>query len=271
VVEPRFVNLAEKDFHPASNSPAIQFVRPQMSIHEDRDGRLRLESATFVTAGPYEPPKSARMTPPTATNAPPALRPVALPGASPLPDGDSPLALLAAALRTIPARRTPAGEPGIELNGIPFALGAPPQAIVLDKSHPRVLIPVNVRVKELHFLLAILNPGTGVQSGCTISRQDGVVIPLRWETGRNIAPSIGPWSGILTNELSPPAPGLAKEVPKHLTKVAWEGNSGQAPVRLFSSSWRNLNEWLPVKDIEWVLTDDSATVIILGVTGLVVD
>ncbi|MGA2618453.1 MAG: hypothetical protein ABSF26_12650 [Thermoguttaceae bacterium] len=33
------------------------------------------------------------------------------------------------------------------------------------------------------------------------------------------------------------------------------------------ATWNNDNEWYPVKDIEWILDDDSATVLIFGVTA----
>jgi len=33
------------------------------------------------------------------------------------------------------------------------------------------------------------------------------------------------------------------------------------------TTWNNDNEWYPVKDIEWILDDDSAAVLIFGVTA----
>jgi parallel beta-helix repeat protein len=267
VIEPLFVNAAERDFRPAKGSPAIQYVRPLMGIQYDRDGRQRLYRDTFITAGPYEAPDELIKPAPAATNVPPKVRAVALPGSVALA-GEGPLGVLAEALKALPAQPMPDGRPGIELKGIPFAPGAPPGAVVLDRKHPRALIPVNARVRDLYILHALPGTGAGVQSRCMILRQDGIVIQLRWEAGKNIAPSVGAWSGTVTNELSPPTYGyMLKEDQKQATDVAWEGQAGGTPVRLFLSHWRNLNEWLPVKEMEWLLADDSATVVILGITG----
>ena len=195
-----------------------------------------------------------------------------MPGATVLAANDSRLAPLDAALKTIQTQLMPEGQPGVELKGIPFALSSPPKAIVLDKQHPRVRIPVNARVKDLYVLHALLGSGTGVQSRCVIVRQDGVAIHLRWEAGKNIFSSVGEWSGTLTQELTPPTPGwMQKETVQQVTDVAWEGRVDETPVRLFSSAWPNKNEWLPVKAIEWVLVDESATVVLLGLTGRMLD
>lgn len=32
-------------------------------------------------------------------------------------------------------------------------------------------------------------------------------------------------------------------------------------------NWKNENEWLPVREMEWILEDEGATVLLLGVTA----
>jgi hypothetical protein len=49
------------------------------------------------------------------------------------------------------------------------------------------------------------------------------------------------------------------------TEVGRQSRDGQA--RIFLAAWDNDNEWYPVKDIEWILDDDSATLLIFGVTA----
>jgi parallel beta-helix repeat protein len=266
IAEPRFVNLAARDFRPAADSPAIGLVRPQMSVSQDRMFR-----DAFLTAGPHEvaAPPRAKPRPSPATNA--VLRAVELPNAAALP-GDRPLASLAALCATIPPKPLPSGKAGIELKGIPYAWGAAPQVLVLDRRNPRVIVPVNARVKELHFLHALVNPGTGVQSRVMIMRQDGHALHLTWEADRNIATSLGAWSGSLTNSLSAPIGGWVRpEDRSQPTDVAWEGPAGGTPGRVFASTWKNENEWLPVREVEWTLVDESATVVILGITGRMLD
>jgi len=93
-----------------------------------------------------------------------------------------------------------------------------------------------------------------VQSHCRITRQDGTVVELKWEAGKNIGPSLGKWDGKLTGDDK-----NAK------TEVGWQSKDGQA--RILLTTWNNDNEWCPVKDIEWTLDDDSAAVLIFGVTA----
>ena len=49
------------------------------------------------------------------------------------------------------------------------------------------------------------------------------------------------------------------------TEVGWQSKDGQA--RIFLTIWKNDNEWYPVKDIEWILDDDAAALLIFGVTA----
>ncbi len=55
VAEPRFVDLAKHDFHPAADSPALKMVRAQMAVFKDADGKRRKgEAKEGLAAGPYE-------------------------------------------------------------------------------------------------------------------------------------------------------------------------------------------------------------------------
>jgi len=58
IVEPKFVNLEKRDFHPVNGSPAIGLERPDLNIIYDFDGKLRYKkpkgNVKYYTAGPYE-------------------------------------------------------------------------------------------------------------------------------------------------------------------------------------------------------------------------
>jgi hypothetical protein len=105
----------------------------------------------------------------------------------------------------------------------------------------------------MYFALGWVDLGKGVQSHCRITRQDGTVVELKWEAGKNIGPSLGKWEGRLIGDDKG-----AK------TEIGWQSKDGQA--RIFLTTWSNDNEWYPVKDIEWILDDDAATMLIFGVT-----
>ena len=140
-----------------------------------------------------------------------------------------------------------------QLGEVPYALPQPIQAVILDANRPEVLLDIKRRVKALHVLIAVLHPGRGIQFRAVIARGDGAALPLRWETGKNIGPSMGPWDGTLAND----------------THVAWE--AGDRSARLFSTTWENGNEWLPVQQIKFTLEDEAATILILGVSALSID
>jgi len=268
MAEPLFVDAALGDFHPAKGSPAIQMVHPRSAIFFDKDGKQRpLFEDAFLTAGPYEAPKEFRTPVARKEAASTSIRTVALPA-----DAAELTGPLAAALATLPRADLPDAKRGATLQGIPFAFSEPAQAIVLDRNHPRARLPVGWRARELYLLHAVLSPGRGVQSRCLILRDDGATLPLRWEAGKNLAPSLGPWSGELTEKLSPPIEGWTSDDSRQdQTQIAWEGTVGDTPARFFLTTWKNQNEWLPVRELSWVLEEESATVVILGISLLALD
>jgi hypothetical protein len=249
VAEPLFKDAAGYDFHPADKSPAILFARPPMGVAIDFDGKRRDENS-LLTAGPYE--ADAKLLPGPRPTAIPQFRTIPLESSRPLPKE---LAGLSDAIaRELPAGKLPDGQTGFLLKGVPVRNGTLPTAATLDKNMRSVRIGVWRNAKTMHFALGVLNPGKGVQSRCRIARQDGTVVELKWEAGKNIGPSLGPWDGTLA--------GDEKNV---RTEVGWQSKDGRA--RIFVTTWNNDNEWYPVKEIEWILDDDSATVLIFGVTA----
>jgi hypothetical protein len=249
IVEPLFKDAASYDFHPADRSPAILFARPQMSVAQDCDGKRRGDNA-LLTAGPYEAdPKFL-----------PARRPVMVPRfvttefdyAKPL---SKELALLSEAMaKELPLGKLPDGKTGFLLKDVPVMNASPVAAAVLNKNLHSLHIPISRNVQTLYFAMGLMSPGKGVQSHCRITRQDGTVVELKWDGGRNIGPCLGKWDGKLL--------GDDKDVK---TEVGWQSKDGRA--RVFLAAWHNDNEWYPVKDIEWTLDDDSAGVLIFGVTA----
>ena len=266
VVKPLFVDAAKFDFHPAKDSPAIQFVRPSVAIQFDADNKERpVWVQSFTTAGPFEPPKEWLKLPAPPKDAGPQMVPLQN---APLPADDKTLAPLAEALQGLKLESLGDKQTGLKLQGVPFLLDSPLKAIVLNKQHPRVLIPVNKIAKSVVLLQAIISPGKGEQSRCVILRQDGMVIPLRWVAGENIGPSVGDFNGKLVEEQGESVGGYQLKLSRKpsQTQVAWEGKAGQTPVRLFATTWQNENEWLPVREMEWTLKDESATIVIFAVT-----
>jgi hypothetical protein len=165
------------------------------------------------------------------------------------------LAVLSDAMtKELPAGKLPNGKTGFLLNDVPVMNGNPPTAATLNKNMRSVRMGISRNAKTMYFALGLVNPGKGVQSHCRITRQDGTVVELKWEAGKNIGPSLGKWDGKLTGDDK-----NAK------TEVGWQSKDGQA--RIFLTTWNNDNEWYPVKDIEWILDDDSAAVLIFGVTA----
>jgi len=249
IAQPLFADLAEYDFHPADKSPAILFVRPQMAVATDFDGKRRSD-IPLLTAGPYEAdPKflpGSRPAPITQ------LKNIEFDYAKPLPKE---LAVLSDAMSTeLPVGKLPDGKTGFLLKDVPVMNGNPPTAAILDKNMHLLRMGISRSAKTIYFALGLVNPGKGVQAHCRITRQDGTVVELKWKAGENIGPSLGRWDGKLIGD---------EEDTK--TDVGWQSKDGQA--RIFLTTWNNDNEWYPVKDIEWILDDDSAALLIFGVTA----
>jgi parallel beta-helix repeat protein len=249
LAEPLFKDAAGYDFHPADKSPAILFTRPTMSVALDFDGKPRGDRA-LLTAGPYEAdPKLLPRSRPAGVTQPTTI---CFEYARPLPKE---LRILSDALaKELPVAKLPDGRTGFTLKGVPVMNGNPPIATMLSKNLHALRIPIARNAKTLYFALGLVNPGKGVQLRCRITRQDGTVVELRWEAGKNIGPSLGKWDG-----------NLREDDKDAKTEVGWQSQDSQA--RIFLTTWNNDNEWYPVKDVEWILEDDSAAVLILGVTA----
>jgi hypothetical protein len=212
------------------------------------------DSAEYYTAGPFEAPKE--LIPPSPKPPAKILAPVCL--ALPedklkdLPNtGD--LAQLAAALKELPVHKNSSGKTVTSLVGLPFEINVG-QAIILDPKHAQIRLPIKKGLTKLYLLYAVVNPApTGLVDMCKILREDGAGVGLTWETGKNIASSIGEWTG----QLSP-------ETGDRKTEIVWEAKSKKA--RLFLTTWNNENFWYPIRDLEWTVMDGQATIVILGLT-----
>jgi hypothetical protein len=156
--------------------------------------------------------------------------------------------------RELPFGKLADGKTGFTLKDVPVMNENPPIATVLNKNMHSLQISIVRNAKTMYFALGLVNPGKGVQAHCRITRQDGTAVELKWEAGKNISPSLGKWDG-----------KLAGDEKDAKTEVGWQSKDGQA--RIFLTTWNNDNEWYPVKDMEWILDDDSATVLIFGVTA----
>lgn len=260
VAQPLFMDLAKRDFRPAEGSPALWMVKPCQSMRLDFAGAERPRKRTFLTAGPYEGnPKLleavlAGKTPTVVGRYHLVLLPDSLFESASLSDGS--LSALAHATGAIKRELVAGGVLGFEMGGIPFAQKPALHAVRLSKDRATAILPVGKSVKTMHLLLAAVNPGSGPLATCVIRREDGVHVPLAWEGGKNMGPSIGPWEGKI--EDLPGRPGK--------TQVVWRGISEKTPVRLFHTAWRNENEWYPIKQLEWRLDNPAATFLILAVT-----
>ncbi len=248
IAEPLFVNAAQHDFRPADKSPAILFAAPRMGMQFDASSRHRTRGS-LATAGPFE--ADPKFLPAVRPSTPAPLRPIASPHYKPLPQQFA--ALSAAIAKGLPVSKLANAKTGFVLKDVPFMNAKQPVAAVLDK-HTRSLTFGYARaVKALHLALGVITPGKGTPLKCKITRQDGTTVELKWESGKNIGPSTGKWDGKLT----------AGDKDFH-TEAAWQSEDGQA--RLFLTTWNNDNEWYPVKEVEFILADESATVLIFGTT-----
>jgi len=248
IAMPKFMDLEKRDFRPDKGSVAIQLVRPQMSIAEDFDGKMRsVHESVFFTAGAFEAPKEFLTLPEKKKEFASQLKTVDL--AKNLAELTTPeLKEFAKVLEAVPV------ENGLaKLADVPYALAKPAKAVILDAKNPEVVLDVSRRVKGMHLLVAVLNPGQGVQFRAVIARGDGFAIPLQWQSGKNIGPSVGAFQGELAEG----------------TRIVWEPADKAA--RLFASTWKNENEWLPVQRIKFTLQDKAATVLILGISADSID
>jgi hypothetical protein len=220
-----------------------------MSVATDGDGKRRGDGP-LLTAGPYEAdPKFLPASRPVAGS---PVGTIGFDFVKPLPKELG--ALSNAMARELPIGKLPDGKTGFLLKDVPVMNENPPVAATLDKEMRSMRMSVVRSAKSMHFALGLVNAGKGGQARCRISRQDGTVVELRWEAGRNIGPSLGKWDGKLG--------GDGKDA---RTQVGWQSKDGQA--RIFLTTWNNDNEWYPVKEIEWILDDDSASLLIFGVTS----
>lgn len=249
IAEPLFMNAAAYDFRPAEKSPAILFAKSRMGLLCDADGRHRIRGK-LTTAGPFEADK--KFLPATKPPVPAQSEVLALDHTTPLP---AVLAALTAALSSeLTASKLPDGKTGLTLKGIPFQYSTPPAAALLSGNAKSYKLDIGRGIKSLHVLFGIIDPGPGRPLRCQITRQDGQVVNLQWETGKNIGPSLGTW------DASGHTPG-AKDF---RTEVVWQSKDAKA--RLFLATWENDNEWYPVQKAEWTLQDSAATALIFGVT-----
>ena len=195
VAEPLFKDAARCDFHPANKSPAILFARPQMCVATDFDGKQRNDSP-LLTAGPYEAdPKFLPGSRPAAVSQPSAI---SFDYVKPLPKE---LAALSDAMtKELPLCKLPNGKTGFLLKDVPVMNENPPTAATLNKNMRSLRMGISRNAKTMCFALGLANPGKGVQLHCRITRQDGTVVELKWEAGKNIGPSLGPWDGKLSGD-----------------------------------------------------------------------
>ena len=261
IAEPKFADLAKRDFHPVEGSPALWFAKPSQCMRFDLDGNERPRRTTYLTAGAYEGPKElldAYM----AGKKPVAVgkyKIVALPAKlrKAIPLAKKELDPLRRGLRDQARKPIAGGIMGLEYRGVPYALKEDAEILTLTKGRATAVVPVGKQVQMLHLLIAAVDPSTRPVATCTIVREDGHKIVLSWQGGRNIGPSIGKWDGKLS-----PLPGQPGK-----TDVAWAGDWRGTPARVFHTVWDNENEWYPVKQLEWRLENQGATLFVLAVTA----
>lgn len=249
IAEPLFRNAGSCDFHPADKSPAILFVRPIVSVAADCEGKRRTDSV-LLTAGPFE--ADPKFLPNRRLAAVPQFATMEVDYARPLSKALAPLS--EAMTGELPLRELPDGKRGFMLKDVPIRNASPVVAALLDANLRTMRVPIMRNVQTLYFAIGLSSPRSAGQLRCRIHRQDGTVVELKWNSGRNIGPCLGDWDGKISGDDQ-----NAK------TEVGWISKDNRA--RVFLTTWRNDNEWYPVKDIEWILDDDSASALIFGVTG----
>ena len=236
IAEPLFKDPAKYDFHPADKSPAILFARPRMGMAIDLDGKRR-NSELPHTAGPYD--ADSRFLPATR---PATETQFVTPWFDYVDKLPTEFASISDALaKELPVGKLANGETGFVLKDIPFRNAAPPQAAVLTKNRHSIRVTIGAAVRKVYFAQMVVSPGKGQQSHCRITRLDGTVVELKWD------------------------PKTACDDKNTKTEVGFESKEGKAKIIL--TTWDNDNEWYPVKEVEWILDDDSATVLIFGVTA----
>lgn len=248
IAEPLFMDAAKYDFRPADKSPAIMFAPPRMGMVFDATGKHRAR-ANLDTAGPYD--ADPKFLPAARPATPRQPRPIWMEHTKVLPKE---LAALADAIaKGLPVGKLANAKIGFTLKDVPFSNSKETIAAVMNKDARSYKMNISRSIKTMHLAIGLVNPGTGQQFKCLITRQDGTVVELKWEAGKNIGPSTGKWDGKLDDSNK-----------DFLTEVAWQSDDGQA--RMFMVTWNNDNEWYPVKEIDWVLENESATVLIFGTT-----
>ncbi len=241
VAEPLFANLEKYDFHPVAKSPAIAFVRSRLGCRMDMEDKDQHHDP-MLTAGPYMADK--KLQPPDTRPPRPVEVGTVLLNAPPLGD---PFKLLAKALEELLAKtaKMPNGDEVVMLQGVPLAIAAPPAALVLDKHHPASTIAIARNAKTLHLAYVMIGGDKkGPRAHCKIVREDGMTLELKWE------------------DLNWTKPEDAK-APK--TVSGWKSKDGQTEILL--TTWANDNEWYPIREMQWTLDDESAKIVILGVTA----
>jgi parallel beta-helix repeat protein len=236
--EPLFKDLAHYDFHPVAKSPVIAMVRSRLGCRLDMEDKDQHRDG-MLTAGPYMADKKLQ---PPAVRAPAAVDVSAIG----LDQRELPKSLKAfeSALSELPKGKLPDGKAAVLVKDIPFDLASPLKATTLDKRHRTVTVPVVRNVKTLCLAYAMPNaPKKGAVAHLKIVREDGMTLELKWQDGV--------WAK--------DADGKSAK-----TASAWKSKDGNAEILL--TTWANDNEWYPVRQIEWTLDDESATVLIFGVT-----
>ena len=248
LAEPFFKDASGYDFHPADRSSAILFARPQMSVALACDGKRRSDNA-LVTAGPYEAdPKFLPASRPATDRQP---RPISFDLVKLLPKELG--ALSDAMAKELPAVKMPDSTPGFLLKGIPF-MRKPARR---SRAQQEYALPADGNRAEREddvFRAGMGGPRQGRAVALPHHPPRRHSCEAEWEAGKNIGPSLGEWDSRLSGD------GKGAK-----TEIGWQSKDGQA--RIFLTTWNNDNEWYPVKDLEWVLDDDAATMLIFGITA----
>jgi parallel beta-helix repeat protein len=255
-VRPEFVDEAGYDFRPTDTSPALWFVqKPEMGMLYDADGKLRPGYKVPITAGPFGGSeavfKQLAEKPATGKHA-----------MFPLPEyaqkdnlfwrimGTRDTLIKRLGLQSV----TPVAK-GVVVNNTPFLL-ALYQEVALCRAAQTLTLTCDTAVKDLSFLILDTGFPRGPVARGTVYREDGITLPIEWAGGS-------------AREL------VASPADSTSTAPAWEGpvefrrdgKRTHATTRVVITRWKNGNEWLPVKKIDFQLLDPSAELAILAVTG----
>ena len=256
IAKPIFKNEKSYDFHPVKGSPALFLVKPDMSVLVDYDDVQRPRKM-YHTAGPFSsPPKFIK----NIQSKPQVDKYgiIVLKNAKKIKKHKEAATLAGYfAIRSHHKRIAP-GIYGMKAGEIPFGFEIKKE-LIIDKECSKASIKIGKQVKNLYFLCMGADSSNKAIARCVITLANGTTRTLEWSGDSKGGLTSIPAQDTLTKQVA-----FSKDLGYHeflkrkIIKIDY---------RIFMTTWKNDNEWYPVKKLDFKILDPKAIMCFFAITS----